>query len=67
MRDLLQLLPRTRDSEILYRHYILDEDKGAIAAALDFDQNLFYRVLHRARRRLKVIVDERYPELASMV
>jgi RNA polymerase sigma-70 factor (ECF subfamily) len=65
IRILLGHLPRTRDSAILYRHYILDEDKMTICAALDFDARLFHRVLHRARRRLKAVALDHYPELAA--
>lgn len=53
VRRTLEELSTERDREILFRFYIAEEDKDAIAAAYDLDSLQFNRVLHRARQRYK--------------
>jgi len=42
-----------RDRLILFRFYVLQEDRDSVCDFLQIDRELFNRVLHRARRRFK--------------
>lgn len=48
-----------RDRQILFRFYIAEEDKDAIAADFELDSLQFNRVLYRARQRYKDLYLER--------
>lgn len=56
IRVLLAELPTERDREILRRFYLDEHDRDTVCVALDIDVNHFRRVLHRARQRLKVLI-----------
>lgn len=58
VRRLLGELPSPRDREILYRFYLGDEDKERLCRDLEISSLHFNRVLHRARRRFRRIVQE---------
>jgi RNA polymerase sigma-70 factor (ECF subfamily) len=49
-----------RDRELLLRYFLTNEAKSSICAALKLNSEHFDRVLHRARRRLKGLMQARY-------
>ena len=57
--QLLDELRVDRDREILFRFYLAEEDKDAIARDFGIDSLQFNRILHRARQRYKEIVESR--------
>lgn len=57
VRRILQELRTPRDREILTRFYLQDQDKDAICRDLSLDADQFDRVLHRARGRLKELIE----------
>lgn len=59
VRNLLNELPVARDREILRRFYLANDDKAAICAALELDAAHFDRVLYRARKRLRELIERR--------
>jgi DNA-directed RNA polymerase specialized sigma24 family protein len=67
-RRLLDEMEHSRDREILNRYYVLDEDKAAICADLELSSLHFNRVLYRARRRFRELLEDRLPpdDLASL-
>ena len=56
-RRLLAELANPRDREILYRFYIAEDDKAAICDDLNLSSLHFNRVLYRARRRYRQLLD----------
>lgn len=58
-RQVLAELPVPRDRELLRRHYLAEEEKAEICAALDLPEGHFKRVLFRARRRFRELYEER--------
>lgn len=59
VRRLIRELAHARDREVLFRFYIGEEDRDAIAAELGLSSLQFNRVLHRARQRYKELYLER--------
>jgi RNA polymerase sigma-70 factor (ECF subfamily) len=57
VRRILQELRTPRDREILTRFYLDDQDKEAICRDLSLDADQFDKVLHRARGRLKELIE----------
>jgi RNA polymerase sigma factor, sigma-70 family len=57
VKRVLQELPSPRDREILVRFYLLEEEKDAICRDLAFAPDQFDKVLHRARARLKELLE----------
>jgi RNA polymerase sigma-70 factor (ECF subfamily) len=53
----LQELPSRRDREILVRFYLKEEEKDAICRDLALEADQFDKVLHRARGRLKELLE----------
>ena len=49
--------PRARDREILVRFYLQEEEKDAICRDLALEADQFDKVLHRARARLKELLE----------
>jgi len=62
VRTLLGELSNTRDRDILRRTYLLEEPKDAICAALQLTSAHFDRVIYRAKRRFKALVEERFEQ-----
>jgi RNA polymerase sigma-70 factor, ECF subfamily len=60
VRQLLGELGTERDREILFRYYVAEEDKDAVAADFGLSPGQFNRVLHRARQRYKSLYLARY-------
>jgi RNA polymerase sigma-70 factor, ECF subfamily len=52
----LSRLSSNRDREALYRFYVEEEDKGSICRDLGVSSLHFNRVLHRARKRLRELL-----------
>lgn len=58
VRRLLVELRSPRDREILFRTYLAEESMEEIMRDLDLDADHFYRVLYRARQRLKRLLQD---------
>ena len=58
VHDLLNAMPVARDRELLIRLYVYDQDKQEICHALGLDSLHFNRVLFRAKKRFRKIVEE---------
>ena len=54
---MLQELNSPRDREILVRFYLQEEEKDAICRDLGLEADQFDKVLHRARARLKELLE----------
>ncbi|MEQ9563551.1 MAG: sigma-70 family RNA polymerase sigma factor [Woeseiaceae bacterium] len=59
IRAAIQALSSERDRELLYRFYILQEEKPAICKVLALTSEHFDRVISRARKRFRQLVEER--------
>jgi RNA polymerase sigma-70 factor (ECF subfamily) len=57
VKRILQQLHSPRDREILVRFYLQEEEKEAICRDLALDADQFDKVLHRARGRLKELLE----------
>ena len=57
VRSVLKELPVERDREILRRVYLSDEDKDRICKDLAIEVTHFNRVIYRARRRLRGLME----------
>jgi RNA polymerase sigma factor (sigma-70 family) len=57
VKRVLQELPSRRDREILVRFYLKEEEKDAICRDLALEADQFDKVLHRARGRLKELLE----------
>jgi RNA polymerase sigma-70 factor (ECF subfamily) len=57
VKRILAELRTPRDREILTRFYLQDQDKDAICRDLSLDKDQFDKVLHRARGRLKELIE----------
>jgi RNA polymerase sigma-70 factor (ECF subfamily) len=57
VKRILQELQTPRDREILTRFYLEDQDKDAICRDLSLDGDQFDKILHRARGRLKNLIE----------
>ena len=58
VRHVLNELPTERDRQLLFRYYIVEEDKERICADLGLTSLHFNRVLHRARERYKELYEK---------
>ena len=59
VRQILDELPSERDRQLLYRHYLAEEEKSEICADLGLGSNQFNVVLFRARQRFRRLLEER--------
>lgn len=57
VRKMLDAMPVERDRELLRRFYIYDQDKSEICQALGLDSLHFNRVLFRAKKRFRKILE----------
>lgn len=64
VREMLAELRNQRDREILDRAFLLDEDKESICLELDLSPTHYDRVIHRAKQRLRKMM-EQSSELAN--
>ncbi len=70
VRRVLEEMPSARDSEILMRFYLKDEDKVEICRALRLSAEHFNRVIFRARNRFRELLERRglgKPDLLSII
>ena len=58
VHKLLRSMPVKRDREILMRFYVKDQDKDEICRALGLDSLHFNRVLFRAKKRFKTLLEK---------
>jgi RNA polymerase sigma-70 factor (ECF subfamily) len=58
VEKLLQSIPVERDRDLLIRFYIYDQDKKNICQALGLDSLHFNRVLFRAKKRFRKILED---------
>lgn len=65
VRRVLGELSTGRDREVLFRFYIAEEERDALAADLGLDVPQLNRVLHRARQRYKALYQARIAALAG--
>jgi RNA polymerase sigma-70 factor (ECF subfamily) len=67
VHKLLRSMPVKRDREILTRFYVEDQDKDEICKALNLDSLHFNRVLFRAKKRFRKILEKstRISDLAA--
>lgn len=65
VRLAIQELKNPRDKELLYRFYILQEEKAAICTTLRLSTAHFDRVISRARQRFRRFVEMRQPCLLA--
>lgn len=56
VRTVLAGLSVERDREILRRHYLEEQDRDTVCAALTIEPEHFRRVLHRARERMRQLL-----------
>ncbi|HSX62698.1 MAG TPA: sigma-70 family RNA polymerase sigma factor [Tahibacter sp.] len=59
IRALIAELPVERDRQLLWRYYVLDQDKPALCTALGLTPAHFDRVLHRAKNRFRELATAR--------
>lgn len=59
VRELVLALKNERDRELLYRFYILQQEKELICELLSLTSVHFDRVISRARKRFRSLLDER--------
>ncbi len=57
VRNVLKELPVERDREILRRLYLVEEDKSQICEDLAIEEVHFNRVVYRARKRLRELIE----------
>ena len=56
-------LPMQRDRELLWRYYVLGHDKEQLCRDFSLGVEHFDRVLHRARSRLRELVEKNHAAL----
>jgi len=65
VQALLSEMSTARDQDILRRFYVREEEKASICASLGLSPEHFDRVISRARKRFRQIVESKAPELAD--
>ena len=65
IKQLISELKVDRDKEILQMYYIEEKTKQEICKSLKLEAKHFDRVLHRARARLKQLIDHRYKDSSA--
>ncbi len=61
LTEVLSMLPMNRDREILDRYYLLEHSKNEICKRLDLSSDHFNRVLYRAKKRVRGVLDNNKP------
>lgn len=59
VRRAIQELPTERDRDILYRFYILQQEKPVVCSVLELSTEHFDRVISRARTRFRQLLDSK--------
>ena len=57
VRQVINELPTDRDRQVLFRFYVVEDDKDRICADLGLSSLHFNRVLHRARERYRELYE----------
>lgn len=57
VRRLLDELPLVRDRDVLRSFYLDDQDRSTVCGRLGIDEQHFHRVIFRARRRFRELLD----------
>lgn len=57
--EMLGHLPMARDRQLLHRFYVLEHSKDDVCRDLGIDPSHFHRVAHRARERMRQIMESR--------
>lgn len=65
IRNAIQDLATERDREILYRFYILQQEKPNICQAMVLSTEHFDRVISRARKRFRQVLEDRHLGIGS--
>jgi RNA polymerase sigma-70 factor (ECF subfamily) len=58
VRDIIKSMDTQRDRVVLVRFYLNEEDKQTICDDMGFSSSQFLKVLHRARSRLRLLMEE---------
>lgn len=61
VRTMIQELTTPRDKELLYRFYILQQEKPLICKAMTLSFDSFDRVISRARKRFRALIAQKRP------
>lgn len=59
VRTVLEELSMQRDKDILLRFYFKNQDKASICREMELSPDLFDRVIHRARTRLRALIQNK--------
>lgn len=65
VRSMIQELRNPRDRELLYRFYILQQEKPIVCQAMALPSEHFDRVISRARTRFRELVEDKRPAIDS--
>lgn len=60
IRATIQELNSARDRELLYRFYILQQEKSVLCKTLDLSEEHFDRVISRARKRFRQLIEKKH-------
>lgn len=60
VQQIVNELPTERDKDLLFRFFVYEQDKAVICQELDLTAAHFDRVLHRARSRLKQLIQHKF-------
>ena len=63
VRSLVGELGVERDRQLLWKHYVLDQDKHTLCEEFALSEEHFDRVVHRARHRLRMLAQARQATL----
>ena len=66
VRQVIDELPTDRDRQLLFRFYVVEDDKEQICADLGLTSLHFNRVLHRARERYRDLYEKALSRLERM-
>lgn len=66
IRTTIQELSNERDKELLYRFYILQQEKPLICKALRLTTQHFDRVISRARKRFRELVERKHLQVMGL-
>jgi len=66
VRALISEMRMQRDRELLWGYYVNDRDKQSLCMELGLSQEHFDRVLHRARRRFRVLAQRAHATLGDV-
>ena len=65
--NLLLMLSQDRDRELLQSHYREERSKSELCETLNLQADQFDKILYRARKRFRLLVEETHTDLLSVV